>query len=87
MDVNTAFWYAMGLIFVLLLLHLLAKPLEVLLRVLGSSLVGGLALWSINLVGGLAGFHIGLNPVSAVVVGVLGVPGLLGLGLFRVILG
>lgn len=86
MDVNTAFWYAMGLIFVLLLLHLLAKPLEVALRVLGSSLVGGVALWMINLVGGLAGFHIGLNPVSAAIVGVLGVPGLLGLSLLRVIL-
>lgn len=87
MDVNTAFWYAMGIIFVLLLLHLLAKPLEVALRVAGSSLVGGLALWVINLVGGLIDFHIGLNPVSAAVVGVLGIPGLLGLSLLRVILG
>jgi inhibitor of the pro-sigma K processing machinery len=87
MDLNTAFWYALGIIFILLLLHLLAKPMEVLLRVLGSSIVGGLALGLVNLVGGLAGFHIGLNPVTAVVVGVLGVPGLLGLGLLRVILG
>jgi inhibitor of the pro-sigma K processing machinery len=87
MDLNTAFWYALGIIFILLLLHVLAKPMEVLLRVLGSSIVGGLALWLVNLVGGLAGFHIGLNPASAVVVGVLGVPGLLGLGLLRVILG
>jgi inhibitor of the pro-sigma K processing machinery len=87
MDVNTAFWYAMGIIFVLLLVHLLAKPLELALRVLGSSLVGGLALWVVNLVGGLVGFHIGLNPFSAAVVGVLGVPGLLGLSLLRVIMG
>lgn len=87
MDVNTAFWYAMGLIFVLLLLHLLAKPLEVALRVLGSSLVGGLVLWGINLGGGYLGFHLGLNPVSAAVVGVLGLPGLLGLSVLRAILG
>lgn len=87
MDVGTAFWYAMGLIFVLLLLHVLAKPLELVLRVLGSSIVGGIALWLVNLAGGIIGFHIGLNPVSAVVVGVLGIPGLLGLGLLRAILG
>lgn len=87
MDVDTAFWYAMGLIFVLLLLHVLAKPLELMLRVLGSSIVGGMALWLVNLAGGVVGFHIGLNPVTAAVVGVLGVPGLLGLGILRVILG
>lgn len=87
MDVNTAFWYAMGVIFLLLLLHLLAKPIEVAMRMVGSSLVGGLALWLINLVGGLVGFHLGLNPISAAVVGVLGFPGLLGLSLLRVILG
>lgn len=87
MDLNTAFWYAMGLIAILMLLHVLSKPLEVALRVLGSSVVGGLALWVVNLVGGLVGFHIGLNPVSAVIVGVLGVPGLVGLGVLRAILG
>ncbi|MFZ5823800.1 MAG: pro-sigmaK processing inhibitor BofA family protein [Bacillota bacterium] len=87
MDLNTAFFYAMGVILVLMLLHVLAKPLEVALRVLGSSLVGGLVLWVVNLAGGLVGFHIGLNPVSAMIVGVLGVPGLLGLGLLRAIVG
>lgn len=86
MDVNTAFWYAMGIIFVLLALQVLAKPLELGFRVLGSSLVGGVALWGINLMGGLVGFHIGLNPISAMIVGVLGIPGLLGLGFLRVIL-
>ncbi|MFZ5816227.1 MAG: pro-sigmaK processing inhibitor BofA family protein [Bacillota bacterium] len=84
---STAFGYAIGLLFILLFLHLMAKPLEVLLRLLGSSLVGGLALWLVNLAGGLFGFHLGLNPVSAAVVGILGVPGLLGLSLLWVILG
>lgn len=87
MELNSAIWYAMGVIFLLLLLHLLAKPLEVLLRLVGSSLVGGVALWALNLAGGLVGFHIGLNPVSAATVGLLGVPGLIGLGLLRLILG
>lgn len=87
MDVSTTLWYALGLICVLLLLQVLAKPLEVLVRVLGSSLLGGAALWVVNLVGGWVGFHLGLNPVSAAIVGVLGIPGFVGLTILRVILG
>lgn len=86
MALTTTIWYAAGLILLLLLLHLLAKPLEVALRVVGSSLIGGLALWLLNLAWGLAGFHIGLNPASALVVGLLGLPGLVGLGLLRLFL-
>lgn len=87
MDVTTTFWFALGLIGVLLLLQVLAKPLEVFMRVLGSSLLGGAALWIVNLIGGWLGFHLGLNPASAAIVGVLGVPGFLGLAILRVILG
>ncbi len=87
MDVSMAFWYAVGIIFLLLLLHLLAKPLEVMLKITGSSVVAGVALWVINLVGGHVGFHLGLNPVTAVLAGLLGVPGVIGLGLLRWILG
>lgn len=87
MDIGMGFWYTLGVVFLLLLLHLMAKPLEVLLRVTASSVAGGLVLWGLNSVGALVDFHIGLNPASALVVGVLGLPGLLGLGLLRWILG
>lgn len=39
-------------------------------------LLGGIALWVINLAGDPAGFHIGLNPITASVAGFLGLPGL-----------
>lgn len=87
MDVTEAGWYAGGLLLLLVALQVLAKPLAVCLRLVGSSVAGGLVLWGLNLVGGLAGFHVGLNPVSAAIVGLLGLPGLLSLGLVRWILG
>lgn len=85
MGTMTALWYVAGVVVVLLLLQVLAKPLVLLLRVLANSLIGGAGLWLINLAGGPLHFHLGLNPVSAVVVGLLGVPGLLGLGLIRLV--
>lgn len=42
-------------------------------------LAGGLALWVLNLAGGPLGFHVGLNPATAMAVGFLGVPGLFAL--------
>jgi inhibitor of the pro-sigma K processing machinery len=87
MDLTTAFWYVVGLFVLLLLLQLLAKPLEITLKLAGSSLAGGIALWGMNLAGGVVGFHLALNPVSAAIAGTLGIPGVVSLGLMRLILG
>jgi inhibitor of the pro-sigma K processing machinery len=87
MDVTTAFWYAAGVILLLVALQVLAQPLEMLFRVVGNSIIGGLGLSAINLAAGLFHFHLTLNPVTAVVVGMLGVPGLVALGFIRAILG
>ncbi|HWI53566.1 MAG TPA: pro-sigmaK processing inhibitor BofA family protein [Symbiobacteriaceae bacterium] len=87
MGLTTAFWYAAGIIAALVLLQLFARQLEMLLRVLGNSIVGGIALWLLNAVGGQVGFHLALNPVTAGITGLLGVPGLISLVLMRRILG
>ncbi|HLS89531.1 MAG TPA: pro-sigmaK processing inhibitor BofA family protein [Sphingobacteriaceae bacterium] len=68
--------YAVGL----LVLYILVRTVVVPVRALGSAayhlLVGGAMLWIVNLVGSLAGFHLALNPVSALLAGYLGIPGL-----------
>lgn len=86
MDLITACWYAAGIIALLVLLQVLAKPLELMLKMVASSLVGGIGLWVLNALGGLVGFHLALNPVSAAIAGLLGVPGVASLALMRLIL-
>lgn len=86
MELTTALWYAVGLILLLIVLQVLAAPLEIAVRVAGSSVLGGLVIWAINLFGGWMGFHLGLNPVSAAVAGMLGAPGVVGLAVIRWIL-
>jgi inhibitor of the pro-sigma K processing machinery len=86
-EATTAFWYVAGLFALLLVLRVLAKPLAVLLRVAGSSIAGGLGLWVINQAGRPFGFHLALNPASAAIAGMLGIPGVVALGMIRLILG
>ena len=69
--------YALGLVLLYLIGWLLLVPLKHLLRFFINALIGGLILWILNLVGGLIGVTIAINPITALTVGVLGIPGLL----------
>lgn len=72
------------LLVALLVALLAALALGLLLYAPGRSLAslglrfagGGAALWGLNLAGAAIGFHLGLNPATALIVGILGLPGL-----------
>jgi inhibitor of the pro-sigma K processing machinery len=87
MSLTTAFWYVAGIVMLVVAVQVLAKPLEWLVRALGNSMVGGVALYALNLVGALAPIHVAVNPVSAALAGLLGVPGVVALVMVRWILG
>ena len=69
--------YALGLVLLYLIGWLLLVPLKFLLRFLISGIIGGVALWILNQVGGLIGVTIAINPITALTIGLLGIPGLL----------
>jgi len=50
-------------------------PLKALFKLIINSVLGGLLIFIINLIGAVWNFHIGLNIVTAILVGVLGIPG------------
>ena len=56
--------------------RMLVVPLKYLLRLLGNSLAGGIVLLIINVLGESFGLFVPVNIVTAVVVGLTGVPGL-----------
>lgn len=65
-----------------LLLFLLGKiflwPLKLILKLVVSSVIGGVILLAVNLLAGLAGLVlIPLNLITALVVGILGIPGVI----------
>ncbi|HHU79474.1 MAG TPA: pro-sigmaK processing inhibitor BofA [Clostridiales bacterium] len=68
--------YALGLVLLYLAGWLLLVPLKLLFRFIINGIIGGVVLWLLNLIGGLIGISIAINPVTALMVGFLGIPGL-----------
>lgn len=75
MDWNLLLAYGFGLLLIYIVARILFLPLKILWVVLANGAVGGLTLWAVNLAGAYFGFHLGLNPVTALVAGMLGLPG------------
>jgi inhibitor of the pro-sigma K processing machinery len=74
-DMNLILGIGVALIVGFYLLKALSRPLADLGRMLMRSAVAFCIIWAVNIVGGFVGFHLGLNLVSALTVGVLGLPG------------
>lgn len=70
---------ALGLVLLFLAvvcLRLFATPLKLAVKVLANSALGFGALWLLNLTTPVTGLALGLNVFNAVIIGILGVPGL-----------
>lgn len=74
--------YAAAIIAVFLFGRVLLIPIKVLLKLMANSLVGGALIFLLNVIGNGVGITIPLNIITAVITGVLGIPGVVGLGLF-----
>ena len=68
--------FALGLALLYLVGWLLLVPMKFLRRLLAGSLLGALALWLVNHFGALVNFSIPLNPFTALLAGLLGIPGI-----------
>ncbi|NLU11223.1 MAG: pro-sigmaK processing inhibitor BofA [Tepidanaerobacter acetatoxydans] len=78
--------YAFGLLLLYIVGRILIMPLKIVLKLMYNALIGGVVLLFLNFLGGYIGLHIALNPVTALVVGFLGVPGVVMLLVLQYIL-
>ncbi|MDF2655415.1 MAG: sigmaK-factor processing regulatory BofA [Bacillota bacterium] len=67
--------YALGIFTLYVVGYMFLVPIKVLLRLVINSIAGAVSIVVINWIGSYWGVHISLNVLSAVIVGVLGVPG------------
>jgi inhibitor of the pro-sigma K processing machinery len=74
-EYSTVFAYVIGIILLYFLGKYLVVPMKTVLRLIYNSLIGGISILVINFVGGNFNFHIALNPVTAFIIGTLGIPG------------
>lgn len=71
------FIYVIGIIAMVMIANFFRRQLRILWRVCISTIIGGLAFYIINVVGSNFNFHIGLNWVTLLTSGFLGIPGIL----------
>jgi len=86
MSLGTVLAYLAGLVLLYVIGVLLVVPIRILMKLLVNGIIGGVVLFLFNLVGGLFGLNIVVNPINAILVGFLGVPGVVLILLLQVIL-
>lgn len=66
-----------GLFLIFLVGKLLLLPIKIVTKLLFNGIIGGVALYIFNIVGGIFGLEISITSLNAIIVGILGVPGVL----------
>ncbi|MBQ6692823.1 MAG: pro-sigmaK processing inhibitor BofA family protein [Clostridia bacterium] len=86
MPVKTIVAFAVGLLILWILCKILSFPVKVIGKLIVNALVGAVVLFLFNLIGGFFGLSIPINALSAIITGILGVPGVILLLIFQMIL-
>jgi len=82
-DAQAVLAYLFALLLIYVLFRLIYGPLRLVARLAYRTLLGALLIWVLNLGGSLLGYHIALNLPTAMVAGLLGVPGIVVLFLLQ----
>lgn len=86
MDISTILYYGIGLFLLYILGLILVWPIKKILKLILNGIIGGILLFIFNLIGAYFGLGIQINPLNALIVGVLGVPGVVLILILQVIL-
>ncbi|WP_407921091.1 pro-sigmaK processing inhibitor BofA family protein [Acetivibrio mesophilus] len=86
-EYNTIFAYIIGIILLYFLGKFLVVPMKPVLKLLYNGLIGGIAILVINFVGGNFNYQIALNPLTAFIIGTLGIPGVLMIAILKYLFG
>ena len=73
--------------FLFLIGRVFALPVKKVLKLVFNSILGGGLIYVINIIGSSFGFHIGLNLVTSIAIGILGIPGVIALILIKLFIG
>lgn len=68
------------------LIRIIMIPMKLIWKILINSICGFLCLWLLNSISGFTGIYFPLNPVTTIIAGFLGLPGIALLALLQVLL-
>ena len=87
MDINNYLVYIASIIFIFIFCKIFLVPLKSIFKLILNGGLGGLLIYIINIVGMLFDFHIGLNIITSILIGILGVPGAILLVVIKLLIG
>jgi len=79
---DVALYFLIGIVAMIIVVKLFSWPLKILGKLVLNAVLGVLLLLLVNFVGNYVGFTIAINPVTALIAGFLGVPGVIFLIIF-----
>ena len=74
-DIPIILAYVVGVILLYVIARIFLLPFRLVIKLIYNGVVGGIMLWLFNLVGSHLGFVLPINPITALVAGFLGLPG------------
>jgi len=87
LDINNYLVYIASIIFIFVFGKIFLIPLKSIFKLILNSILGGLLIYIINIVGMLFDFYIGLNIVTSILIGILGIPGAVLLVMIKFLIG
>lgn len=87
MDFNSIIAYIACIFFLFIFGKLFIVPIKIIMKLITNSLLGALIIFLINCIGSFFNFHIGLNLITSIFVGILGLPGAIVIIIIKLLLG
>ena len=75
LDFNNIIAFTACIFFLFIFGKLFIVPIKTILKLVLNSFLGAFLIYIINLIGVMWGFHIGINIITSIFVGMLGIPG------------
>ena len=86
MDFNNIITYIACIFFLFIFGKIFIIPIRTIFKLVMNSILGGLTIFIINLIGSFFNFHIGLNLITSIFVGILGIPGAIVIVIIKLLL-
>ena len=87
METNSIITFLACIIILFLIGKIFILPIKSIIKLLINSFLGAVIICIINKIGEMWGFYIGLNIITAIFVGILGIPGAVLLIILKIIIG
>ena len=85
-DFNNIITYIACIFFLFIFGKIFIIPIKTILKLVINSILGALTIFIINLIGAFFNFHIGLNLITSIFVGILGIPGAIAIVIIKLLL-